>query len=256
MKGKVLSFTPSLKSFAFFEKLQEKVEQANTAASPLLHSIGVGKNGNSKNGSSKKKISFKLPNFKKPNIKLPNLSYKKLAIYSLTILLAVGLLYVLVKGFSQGSQVAGTSTAAIQLKDPKGTETIGREFTFPLKDANGNEVSQLKYYVEKVEKLDEIIVKGQKATAIKGRTFLIFTIKISNEFNKAIEIDSKDYVRLSVNGNRDEWLAPDIHNDPVLVQAISTKFTRVGFPLNDSDKDLVLRIGEIDGSKEEIPLGI
>ena len=202
MKGKVLSFTPSLKSFAFFEKLQEKVEQAGSAANPLLHSIGIG-NGNSKNGNSKKKFSFKLPNFKKPNIKLPNLSYKKLAIYSLTILLAVGLLYVLVKGFSQGSQVAGTSTSAIQLKDPKGTQTIGREFTFPLKDANGSEVSQLKYYVEKVEKLDEIIVKGQKATAIKGRTFLIFTIKISNEFNKAIEIDSKDYVRLSVNGNRD-----------------------------------------------------
>jgi len=104
--------------------------------------------------------------------------------------------------------------------------------------------------------MDEIVVKGQRATAIRGRTFLILTLKITNGYTRPIEIDTKDYVRLSVNGNRDEWLAPDIHNDPVLVQATSTKFTRVGFPVYDSDSDLLLRVGEIEGKKEFIELSI
>jgi hypothetical protein len=40
----------------------------------------------------------------------------------------------------------------------------------------------------------------------------------------------------------------------VEVQAISTKFTRVGFPINENDSDLKLRVGEIEGEKETIPL--
>ena len=97
-------------------------------------------------------------------------------------------------------------------------------------------------------------VEGKGEKVVKGRIFLFFTIKISNGYTQAIEMNTKDYARLSVNGNFDEWLAPDIHNDPVEVQAISTKYTRLGFPINENDKNLVLRIGEIEGEKQEIPL--
>src|SRR3989344_3040507 len=131
---------------------------------------------------------------------------------------------------------------------------FNKEFLFPLKNDKGEEVAKLKYLIEKAELRDEIVVKGQRAKAIKGRTFLILNLKIANEFNQSIEIKSRDYVRLSVNGNKDEWLAPDIHNAPVEVQAISTKYTRIGFPINDTDHDLVIRVGEINGDKEEIAL--
>ena len=134
------------------------------------------------------------------------------------------------------------------------TFDINKEFTFPLKDAKGEKIAEVKYMVEKVELRDEIIVKGKRATAVKGRTFLLLNLKISNDYKQSITINTKDYVRLSVNGNEEEWLAPDIHNDPVEVQAISTKYTRVGFPINDSDKSLIIRIGEIEGEKEKIPL--
>ena len=127
-------------------------------------------------------------------------------------------------------------------------------FAFPLKDNKVEKVAEVKYMIEKAELRDEIIVQGKRATAVKGRTFLIFNLKVSNEFTQSIEINTKDYVRLSVNGNEEEWLAPDIHNDPVTVQAISTKYTRVGFPINDSDTNLIIRIGEIEGEKEKIPL--
>ena len=71
-----------------------------------------------------------------------------------------------------------------------------------------------------------------------------------------IKINTKDFIRLSVNNNQNEWLAPDLHNDPVEVQAISTKNTRLGFPVNESDKNLVLQVGEIEGYKQQISLSL
>ena len=108
--------------------------------------------------------------------------------------------------------------------------------------------------IEKAELREEIIIEGQKASAVEGRIFLILTVKATNEHNQAIEISTRDYVRASVNGNKEEWLAAGMHNDPVEVQAISTKYTRLGFPIDENDKNIVLRVGEIDGEKEEIDI--
>ncbi len=135
----------------------------------------------------------------------------------------------------------------------KARQDLNKEFKFPLKDARGEDLSEIKYVIESAELQDSIIVKGQRARAVKGRTFLILNIKISNNFTQGIEINSRDYVRLLVNDSK-ELIAADVHNDPVAVQAISTKYTRLGFPINDSDKNLMLKIGEIKGSKQTIQL--
>ena len=161
----------------------------------------------------------------------------------------------LIKLVARGPDNSGSSSNT-DIKAPSATQDINREFVFPLRDTLGEEVSKLKYILEKAETRDEIVVKGQKATAIRGRTFLIITLKIKNEHNKTIQVNTRDYIRMSVNGNENEWLAPEVHNDPVEIQAISTKFTRVGFPINTTDKDIVLRVGEINGDKEKIDLTI
>ena len=135
----------------------------------------------------------------------------------------------------------------------KARQILNKEFEFPLKDGKGKEVSKIKYKIESAELQDSIIVKGQRARSVKGRTFLILNLKVSNNFTQGIEINSRDYVRLLVNSSK-ESMAADIHNDHVEVQAISTKFTRLGFPINDSDKNLMLRIGEIKGKKETVKL--
>ena len=135
----------------------------------------------------------------------------------------------------------------------KETKTINKEIEFPIRYSKGNEVNKLKYKIETAGLYDSIIVKGQRARAVQGRNFLILNLKLTNQYTQAIEIKTSDYVRLSVN-NKNEFLAPDIHNDPVAVQPISTKYTRIGFPINDSDKNLMLRIGEIKGKKETIKL--
>ena len=157
------------------------------------------------------------------------------------VLLARTILSLRSGAFSSNNQVLGA----------KATQVLNKEITFPLNNEKGDEVSRISYMVEKAELMDEILVKGEKATAIPGRTFLILTIKIKNNFDRSIEINTKDYVRLNVAGS-DELLAPDIHNDPVTVQAISTKYTRLGFPINDSDKQVTLQLGEINGPKESL----
>ncbi|KKU12049.1 MAG: hypothetical protein UX19_C0009G0004 [Candidatus Woesebacteria bacterium GW2011_GWA1_45_8] len=135
----------------------------------------------------------------------------------------------------------------------KASQPVNKEITFPLRDEEGKELSTISYLVEKAELMDQILVKGEKATAIQGRTFLIFTVKIKNDYDKSIEINTKDYIRLRIAG-QEELLAPDIHNDPVTVQAISTKYTKLGFPINDSDRQVTLQLGEINGPKETVEI--
>lgn len=148
----------------------------------------------------------------------------------------------------------GSGDSRIQVQNAKATQAINKEFSFPLKDDKGKVVTTIKYTVEAAEIRDEIIVKGQRATAVKGRTFLIIPLKITNDYSQGIEIQAKDYIRLVVNDRETEQLAADIHNDPVTVQALSTKLTRLGFPINDTDKNLSLRVGELNGQKETIAL--
>jgi len=102
----------------------------------------------------------------------------------------------------------------------------------------------------------QIIVQGQRASAVNGRVFLILNLKITNNLEQTIQLNTRDYLRLIVVSNQSEQLAPDIHNDPAEVQAISTKYTRVGIALDEGDakKKIQLKIGEINGEKQTIDL--
>lgn len=155
-------------------------------------------------------------------------------------------------------QKPGSSSidARINLQGPRATAQINRSFSFPLKDAKGKEISQIGYDITSTEVRDEILVKGQRATAVQGKTFLILELKITNSYSKAIDINTRDYLRLTVNGKNNEMLAADIHNDPANVQANSTKYVRIGFAINDTDQGFVLHVGEINGPKTDLPLNL
>ncbi len=175
---------------------------------------------------------------------------RKIIRIGIAVLLVIVVLFLGSKLLTRQGDTQGASTG---IAFEKKSQNVNREFTFPIK-SNDVEVSKIKFSIEKAETLDEIVVKGQKAKAVAGRMFLIINIKIVNDYNKSIEINTKDYLRLIVNKNEGEFLAPDIHNDPVEVQAISTKYSRVGFPVNTSDNDFTLQIGEIKGDKQKVEL--
>lgn len=176
-------------------------------------------------------------------------SFLIIGIVAVILLLAA---YIVTQSKSSSAAVTD-SNGQVQLSPPRAQENINRQFSFPLTDDKGNQVGQFTYTVDTAQLQDDIIVKGQKASAVKGRTFLIINLKIKNDLNSKININTRDYIRLTIN-NSSDMLAPDIHNDPVEVQPISTELTRVGFPINIGDKNLALHIGEIKGSKTTIPL--
>lgn len=149
----------------------------------------------------------------------------------------------------------GNQIYKLPLPTPKVEKTVNKTFTFPVKDQTNKIISQITYTITSVDELDQIVVKGQPATAVQGKTFLVVNIKLVNSSNQSVVMNTRNYIRLSVNNSTD-LIAPDIHNDPVEVEPTSTKITRIGFPINTSDKKLLLHVGELSGEKTVIPLNI
>lgn len=201
--------------------------------------------------NTRQKISLAFSGLKK---RIPRRRPSKKLFRSITALVVLALVIVGLNKLIQTARNGIQNDQRVEIEGAIASVALNREFSFPLRDGSGEEVSQIKFTIENAELRNEIIVKGQRASSVKGRRFLILNLKIVNEYEQAIEIDSRHYVRLMRNGNQNEKLAADIHNDPVEVQAISTKLTRIGFPINDTDKDLKLLVGEISAEKETVDL--
>ncbi|MCX8008632.1 MAG: hypothetical protein N3A54_02915, partial [Patescibacteria group bacterium] len=127
------------------------------------------------------------------------------------LLLFVGIIIIITGRIVAASSKQSTpQDTRATIKGPKASVTLNKEFLFTLKDNKGKDLTRIKYVIETVELRDEIIVKGSKATAISGRTFLVITIKLTNNYDKAIDLKARDYLRVTVNGNEQELLAADI----------------------------------------------
>lgn len=172
--------------------------------------------------------------------------YKKIL---LVIIGAIAILAVfnLLKGEKVETNTAATVNGQrIQAPAAKATQEINQSFNFSI----GN--SKIGYTIENAQLQDEIIIKGQIAKSVIGKTFLVLNLKIRNDTKDIIEVSARDYIRLTANGNNNDKLALEIHNDPVLVQPISTKSTRLALPIKDADKNMVINVGEIEGEKRNI----
>lgn len=180
--------------------------------------------------------------------------HSKLIINKKIVLAIVGVLLVLVafslfRNSGSDSQIsASTNNQKIQAPSIKARRDINQTFNFSIGE------NKIAYTIENAELQDEIIIKGQIAKSVKGKSFIVLNLKVRNDSNEVIEVNTRDYVRLTVNGNKNDKLALEIHNDPVLVQPISTKSTRLALPIKDSDKSLNLYVGEINGEKKNIPI--
>jgi hypothetical protein len=197
-----------------------------------------------------------LPKFKVGKIK-PQLFFKILVPVIILLVLSFSIKALFSNSGNGGSVLSSSNgNKNIEVKQSLEKTPLNREFKFPLSDAKGKKIGEFSYILESAEITDEIIVQGKRATAVKGRQFLIINLKLINTQNYGIEISTRDFVRLMTNGDTKQLFAPDIHNDPVEAQAISTKYSRIGFPINETDKNLVIQVGEINGPKETIQLNL
>lgn len=150
--------------------------------------------------------------------------------------------------------VKGVNTIAQQTQ--KQETPINRSFEFAAYDKNKKlSTKKVIYTLITAEKTNEIIIKGKRATAVNGRAFLIVNLKISNSEDDSRFMNTRNYIRIQPKGSEDK-LAPDIHNDTVEIQPLSTKITRVGVPINQSDTEFTLYVGEVEGAKEEITISL
>src|SRR3989344_3906535 len=187
-----------------------------------------------------------------PRIHLNTLFNKKRiggALFVVVILLAVGIgirMYAVGRARVQGV----TSTTSLS-----GAKTVGinREFSIPVYDKDKALSNPIRYAITEAQLTKQIVIKGQKATAVAGRTFLIINLKLVNDFSESLFLNTRNYVRIQPAGIEDR-LAPEIHNDTVEVQPLSTKMTRIGLPVNEDQTSFTLYVGEINGPKEEIPV--
>jgi hypothetical protein len=171
------------------------------------------------------------------------------------ITLGVGLLIAITlfisqwRGFKRNSAQEATEPTQMQTAQVNTVKEMNQTLAIPLAGIK----EDIQYEVTSAELLEEINLRGQKVRAAEGRVFLVLNIKVTNPNVKGIQINSRDFVRVSW-GESGDWIAPDIHNDPVEVQAISTKQTRIGFAVDKNVRVFRIKIGEIKGDKTDFEL--
>jgi hypothetical protein len=179
--------------------------------------------------------------------------HRKWVVIALVLLLLIALSIIKIRQARRATYYASSANPTVDQRipapKPLATTDINKDFFFNTKGTPSYKVG---YTIQSAELDDQIILNGQKANAVQGRNFLILNLKITNNNNQGLQLNTRDYTRVST--TETDWLAPDIYNDPVEVQAISTKYTRVGFPVNQSDKSFKLQVGEISGDKTTIDI--
>lgn len=191
---------------------------------------------------------------------------KNIAIVFVFISIAEGAVIFYLLGKQENSESLAESTSATaaptlsSFSSPTVSPTpapykieLNRQYSFPLKDSFGESIGNFTYRLKEYEVTKEIAVAGRKAKVTGERSFLFVRLEIINHFESAVKVNTRNYIRLSVN-NQESWFAPEVNDDPVEVQSLATKITSVGFPMNDSDTNMKLQVGEPGGEKDIIVL--
>lgn len=131
--------------------------------------------------------------------------------------------------------------------------TLDKKYLFPIRDGVGTKVGDISFVLKDIERTKEVMVSGQKAVAVGDRELVIFNLELTNYLDIAAVVNARNYFRLKVNG-QDKLLAPEFHSDPIDLQPKSSKDIRMGFSIAQSDKDIILQVGELTGPKDNIPV--
>lgn len=146
--------------------------------------------------------------------------------------------------------ISGQSTKILPISQTK-TSYIGKSFQFSVTDADGKPTDlSLAMNLTNAELTKKILIQGQPATARDTKIFLILNLEISNAGKQQLKISPVNLIRLIDSSGK--LFAPDVHNDEVTIEPISTKKTRVGFVVDEGTSNFKIQVGEVNGQKELI----
>ena len=146
------------------------------------------------------------------------------------------------------SIVVSQAKSSGDVKAAIASKQVSKEYEFNGRNAQGYLVDQkIKLRFDTVQKQEEVLIKGNRATARNEKVFLIFDVSLQNEGANVVYLNPLDLVRL-VEGDGSK-LAPQVHQGNIEIRPQSTKKSNLGFIVDQNRKDFTIQIGELDGEK-------
>ena len=165
----------------------------------------------------------------------------------LLIIIAVLAFFPGVNPDSAVKKVAGSQTDF----SPENQVSIGSRFEVPIRREDGTETpDKLIMNLTTAESSKRILIQGKPATSRDGKTFILINFEVENSTSNQLTVRPVDFIRLTDAEGR--TFAPDVHNNDVVVEPISIKKTRVGFVVDENQKEFKFLVGEINGEKKEV----
>lgn len=127
--------------------------------------------------------------------------------------------------------------------------SINSEYTFNALTANEKK-TDIVLRITDAEMRKEVLIQGKPATASGDKAFLILNLEFDNEDTFIKYVMPIDLFRLL--DDQGKKYASDIHSNMVDVSPISTKKTKIGFVVNQNQRQFNLQIGELEGEKTDI----
>lgn len=157
---------------------------------------------------------------------------------------------------SSAGDVAGASTAKAG-NNPK--VNLNKTYASDSLDVTGKaSKNKIDMIIKTAEKSQDILIKGQPATAKNGSSFLVLQVDLKNSSTERLIISPLNLLRLIVDNQK---RAAEIYTEEVpqirgsvVVEPDSTKVTRVGFVLTPDivSKPLKLQVGDINIAEKSI----
>lgn len=156
------------------------------------------------------------------------------------------------------TQVQGAQTTSQDTKIEIEKTEINKIYEVKALNTQGKEAKdRVTMNIKSGEKTNEILVKGQPATAKGDSRFLVLNIDLTNSSKERLIVAPLDLVRLIID---DQKRAAEIYSEEtqlkgsVVVEPDSSKTTRVGFVLTEDivKKPKSIQVGEVNEESKEV----
>lgn len=202
-------------------------------------------------------FSFKNPLKNFPQEKIKNLLAifkNRLVIIALIVTVILSGAFFILKGKLSTQSILPLESQQTNFS-PQNQITINRKIEIPIRSSSGTITGEkLAINLSTIDKSNRILIQGKPATARAGKTFIILNLEIDNSTKNQLTVRPVDFIRLQDSQGRS--FASDVHNESVKAEPVSIKRTRVGFVVDENQKNFKFLIGEITGEKQTVEVSI